>query len=241
MVHTYFSGTAQKYSKPAPSFFGERLNAWLCDVFIISYRNREEPCGSPTPTPPGARSFRVCHTSYPVSVRRPANLNRASSIPHLTKSPSESADTCSSSNLRLCGHLVRGFTPPWLHAMLGTHAANRQRCFFWSAEFVLLCVFFEFHFTVLCELKHGSPSHFPVVAVKIRKVSAESTPESILRFFDNPGTSRFRTLQNFNNFIPVTSIVSKCNSSKSAPYCRNIWRNVFGKFFKRVKCNPGSW
>ena len=68
-----------------------------CDVDAIRISQGKTPnvprlgAGSMKHTPCGrrtarsrARSSRVCHTSYPVPVRRPARLVGASSRPHLT-------------------------------------------------------------------------------------------------------------------------------------------------------------
>ncbi len=66
------------------------------------------------------------------------------------------------------------------------------------------------------KLKHWPPRYFPVVAIKIREVSTESTPECFLWFFHDASTSRFGTSYNFNNVVFASSIVGKRHATKSA-------------------------
>jgi hypothetical protein len=107
--------------------------------------------------------------------------------------------------------------------------------------FALLCIFFEFQFTILRKIKHWPPGDFPVIAIKVGEVSTESTPGGFLWFFYDTGTSRRCTSYYGNNVVLAAGVVGKRDAAKSTANDRNLRRDVFGQFLKWVECDPGSW
>lgn len=70
--------------------------------------------------------------------------------------------------------------------------------------------------TIRPKAKHWPPNDFPVEAIQVDEISAETTPEGVLRCFDNSCSSSCNFLKNSDDVFFALCVVRKSDPTERA-------------------------